>query len=264
MVVKKPHIQMVDFSAQLNELGLHTGGWLAVFGDVAIGKDDASTAAEFERLFEALAAAVGAEGHLLVPAFTAGREFDPANTPAATGRFAEWFRRQPGVVRSLHPTHSVAVRGPRATELITDHDLYLPFRPETPLGRLVENDGAALLFGGDHRANALLQVGRLSVERERPVLWFNVEHVLEFGGRRRKRYVEQPCTRAYAALGPEMDARGIARPLDTPWGPAHWMRARAAADFAADVERETPERLLCSDEQCRWCRGMRYCLGKGS
>lgn len=246
----------MDLAEQLKEWGLRSGDWIAVFGHV--GGEEAA----FARLFDTLAAAVGPEGHLLVPTFTQGAEFDGENTPAATGRFAEWFRKRPHVIRSLHPTHSVAVRGPKALNVITDHDLYLPFRPETPLGQLVAKEGKALLFGGDHRANALLQVGRLSVERARPVLWLNVKHVLEFGGRRRKRHLEQPCDRAYSALGPEMEARGIARALETEWGSAVWMHAREVFEYAAALERDNPERLLCSLEDCRWCRGMRYILGR--
>lgn len=250
----------MTFVETLRELGLRPGDWLAVFGDVQSTPERAADDRALEDLIRSLVEAVGERGHIVVPTFTRGGEFDAERTPAMTGRLAERFRLWPGVRRSLHPTHSVAVLGPQARSIIADHDLYLPFRIETPLGQLIERDGKVLLFGGDQKANALIHVARLSVERPRPVIWVNVELVLEFGGRRRKRHLEQPCGRAYSALGEEMRARGIARPLETDWGPAVWMRATEVFDFIQAIERDSPERLLCSMETCRWCSEMRRLL----
>jgi len=241
-------------------MGLRPGGWLAVFGDVEPAAEPALGKAHLDRLADEIVAAVGEEGHVLVPAFTLGADFDRATTPAATGRFAERFRQRPGAVRSRHPTHSVAVLGPRAQEIVSDHDVYLPFRPETPLGQLVAHDGNALLFGGDQRANALIHVARMSVERPRPALWLNVDTLLEFGGRRRRRYVEPPCDRQYPSLGPELESRGIARAFDTQWGRMTWMAARDLCDYVAALERDDPGRFLCPGDSCRWCRTMRYLL----
>ncbi len=235
---------------QLHKLGLCEGGWLGVFGDVEAA--DCGEAALDDLIVE-LVAAVGRNGHILVPAFTGGAQFDREKTPAATGRFAERFRRWPGVVRSPHPTHSVAVLGPAAREIVRDHDVYLPFRPETPLGQLAAKDGKVLLLGGDHRANVLIHVGRLSVERDRPVEWINVETVLEFGGRRRRRYVAAPCDGSYAFLGEELEMAGLARQMDSPWGRMAYMSARRIVDWAAGVERNSPRRFLCGRADCRWC-----------
>lgn len=238
----------------LEELGFRRGDWLAVFGDIgsSAGRDIAD--ADIDRLLSEIVAAVGKEGHVLVPTFTAGAAFDPETTSAATGRFAEWFRRWPSVIRSRHPTHSVAVWGPQARTVVTDHDLYLPFRPETPLGQVVAHAGKVLLLGGDQRANALIHVARLSVERPRPVLWVNVDLLLEFGGRRRKRHIEPPCDRTYSALGPELEARGIAQPFDSEWGRMMWMSACELFDYMVAIERDHPERFLCSEPACRWCK----------
>jgi len=245
----------MSLSDQLYELGLRRGDWLAVFGDVERGDE-----AAIERLLNEIVAAVGDEGHVLVPTFTPCGEFDVEKTPAATGRLAERFRRRPGVVRSRHPTHSVAIWGPQASLIARDHDVYLPFRPETPLGQLVARDGKVLLLGGDQRANPLIHVARLSVERERPVVWINVDAVLEFGGRRRRRYVAPPCDGAYSSLGPEFEARGLARPFETEWGRMTWMLAREVFDYVATIERANPVRLLCHNAGCDWCQGIRTTL----
>jgi len=238
---------------QLRELGVRTGDWLAVFGDVPTAGGRVTSDADLDQLLGEIIAAVGDEGHVLVPTFTLGAEFDREKAPAATGRLAERFRRWPGVVRSNHPIYSVAVLGPQARAIVTDHDVYLPFQPETPLGQLVAHEGKVLLLGDDQRANALIHVARLSVERERPVIWTNVDTVLEFGGRRRRRYVAVPCDRAYSTLGVEFEARGLARPLETDWGRMTFLLAREVFNYMATLERNEPARFLCADADCRWC-----------
>ena len=49
--------------------------------------------------------------------------FDRRKTPSQMGLLTELFRRHPGVLRSLHPTHSVCALGPLAGELTGDHHL---------------------------------------------------------------------------------------------------------------------------------------------
>jgi aminoglycoside N3'-acetyltransferase len=68
---------------------------------------------------------IGETGTLLVPtySYTFGRDppvFDPAMEPARIGPFPEYFRRQPGVVRSLDPMMSVAGLGPACEALFRD------------------------------------------------------------------------------------------------------------------------------------------------
>jgi aminoglycoside 3-N-acetyltransferase len=67
---------------------------------------------------------LGPEGTMLVPAYTyslcRGETFDPRSTPSAIGPFPEFFRRQPGVMRSAEPILSVCAAGPMASELFAD------------------------------------------------------------------------------------------------------------------------------------------------
>jgi aminoglycoside N3'-acetyltransferase len=79
---------------------------------------------------------VGAERTLAMPAFFFGTtehyhrdfyrvhsRFDVRRTPSQMGLVSELFRRSPGVMRSLHPTHSICARGPLANELVATHHL---------------------------------------------------------------------------------------------------------------------------------------------
>jgi len=101
---------------------------------------------------------VGAQGTLMMPTipfqgtaveYALGDPiFDAQRTVSRMGLLTELFRRSPGVVRSIHPTHSVAVWGNRADAIIAGHE-----RADTPCGRLtpyeklLEYDGKILLAG---------------------------------------------------------------------------------------------------------------------
>src|SRR2546423_6651563 len=75
---------------------------------------------------------VGVEGALMMPTipfrgtaveYALGDPvFDVRQTISRMGLITELFRRSSGVVRSIHPTHSVAVWGNRSAALIAGHE----------------------------------------------------------------------------------------------------------------------------------------------
>ena len=74
--------------------------------------------------------------------------FDARQTVSMMGLITEVFRRWPGVVRSIHPTHSVAAWGHEADALTARHELAeTPCGRLTPYGRLLDYDGKILLMG---------------------------------------------------------------------------------------------------------------------
>jgi aminoglycoside 3-N-acetyltransferase len=122
-------------------------------GKVALVHPDAIVAAQFppmpneqrlEFLIEAIQAAIGASGTLVIPtfsySFTKGEPFNVLKTPSSVGMVSERFRMLPGVCRSADPIFSFASRGPRARELCA-----LPVQ---------ECFGADSVFAALHRWNA--------------------------------------------------------------------------------------------------------------
>lgn len=109
-------------------------------------------------VIKCLSELIGKTGTIMMPAFSSGNstfeyinsnpsDFDTALTRVTTGRLAEVFRKSEGVTRSLHPTHSVAAKGPLAEELLADHEKSItPFGPDTPYSRLVAFNGKILLL----------------------------------------------------------------------------------------------------------------------
>jgi len=74
--------------------------------------------------------------------------FDPRSTESRVGQITKYYWRRPGVIRSIHPTHSLAARGPRSQELCASHELCeTPCGGGTPYAKLVSWDASVLLFG---------------------------------------------------------------------------------------------------------------------
>ncbi len=144
--------------AGLRSLGLPSGAILMVHSSLSsLGPAAGGADAVIDALLEAL----GPEGTLLMPTHPArdGRIFDPATIPSAMGIITETFRRRPGVLRSRHPYHPVAAYGPRAEEMLRDHERSaIPDGPETPYGRLIAQGGWVLHIGCDLDTLTLLPV----------------------------------------------------------------------------------------------------------
>jgi len=74
--------------------------------------------------------------------------YDYQVTPSVVGTITNYYRQQPGVARSLHPSHSIAYSGPEAQEFVDGHELCeTPCGHGTPYERLIALDGSVLMFG---------------------------------------------------------------------------------------------------------------------
>lgn len=122
-----------DLVDALNKIGISAGDVVyAVVNLAALGnaKDCSTAEDQYRCLLGALQEAVGKSGTILVPTYTFSfcrREiFDVQSTPSINGPwspstgFLEYFRQQPGAIRSVDPIHSVAGIGPRAAEILTN------------------------------------------------------------------------------------------------------------------------------------------------
>ena len=102
-------------------------------------------------------------GLLLLPTHTwrtinaANPVFDVCTSPCCVGILSELFRQCPGVVRSLHPTHSMAGYGQQAVSYLAGEELRNT--PGTPGGcydRLKDVGGKILLVGVTHARNTYM------------------------------------------------------------------------------------------------------------
>ena len=104
-----------------------------------------------------------AEGLLLLPTHTwrfineENRVFDVRRSPCCVGILPELFRQRPGVVRSLHPTHSMAAYGKDAAAYLEGElDANTPCTPGGCYDRLRAAHGKVLLLGVTHARNTFI------------------------------------------------------------------------------------------------------------
>lgn len=85
--------------------------------------------------------------------------FRPDLTPTrGMGAIPETFRKQDGVLRSDHPHHSFAARGPNADVVVESHSRHNGLGEESPLARVYDLDGWVLLLGVGHDSNTSLHL----------------------------------------------------------------------------------------------------------
>ena len=83
--------------------------------------------------------------------------FDPQKEQACVGIIPNIFRQRDGVVRSLHPTHSIAAYGPKAAEYVKgEENITTPAQPGGCWSRLMDVDAKILLLGCTHNRNTFM------------------------------------------------------------------------------------------------------------
>ncbi|HLH05578.1 MAG TPA: AAC(3) family N-acetyltransferase [Bryobacteraceae bacterium] len=126
--------QLVDV---LRDCGIEPGDAICVHSGMTGFAGFRGSVAEIVRSF---LEAAGGDGAILMPTFSfegsaveyarSGAVFDPKRTPSRTGLISEVFRRFPQVERSIHPTHSLAVKSADARSWIGTH-----LEADTPCGK---------------------------------------------------------------------------------------------------------------------------------
>lgn len=137
--------------ADLKKLGLENGATLLVHASLSsLGYVEGGP----ETVIQGLLQALGATGTLLFPALSYERVnnlqpvFDVALTPSNVGVIPEYFRKQPGTQRSIHPTHSVCGTGTLASTILAGHEADdTPCGIHSPFQKLREHQGYILMLG---------------------------------------------------------------------------------------------------------------------
>lgn len=84
-------------------------------------------------------------------------KFYVESSPSCIGILPEIFRKRPGVVRSWHPTHSVAALGRDAVEFTKDDHLFdTPCARGSTWGKLLDRKATILLIGVDLKRNTFI------------------------------------------------------------------------------------------------------------
>ena len=146
----------------LRKLGVRKGMDLMVHSSLgAIG----FVAGGAATVVEALLAAIGPKGTLMMPSFNhrGAQVFNPLTTPTTNGAIPDAFWRRSDAVRSLHPTHALAACGPRAEQFCRGHLETGIWAQDSPIGRLVHGGGYLLALGTTHYTSTAYHVAENSM-----------------------------------------------------------------------------------------------------
>ncbi|MBO5176959.1 MAG: AAC(3) family N-acetyltransferase [Lachnospiraceae bacterium] len=144
---------------QLQDMGIKRTDNLLVHSSMkSLGAVQGGADTVLDALMEAVP-----EGLLILPTHTWKQMseeyniFDPETEPVCVGILPELFRKRPGVLRSLHPTHSVAVYGKGAAEYIRgEENRTTPCPPNGCWGKLKDSKAKILLLGVTHTRNTYI------------------------------------------------------------------------------------------------------------
>lgn len=146
-------ISKTEIEGSLREVGL-------IEGDVVFLHIDTSIVAQIKEnrpneglhlILQSLKDIIGFSGTIIVPTFSYSfcrqEKFDPNSSEShGVGHFAEFFRKLPGVVRSLDPIFSVAAHGHMARE-VCDVSLDECFGPQSVFGKIHRFNAKILCLG---------------------------------------------------------------------------------------------------------------------
>lgn len=143
----------------LADMGIQSNGTLLVHSSMkAIGTVDGGADAVLDALSGFMA-----DGLLVLPTHTWDHitpdnpYFSVTDSPSCVGILTELFRKRPDVIRSHHPTHSVAALGRDAASFTAGDEYFnTPLNRNGPWGRLLDRRATILFIGADLTKNTYM------------------------------------------------------------------------------------------------------------
>lgn len=144
---------------QLGALGIHSEGTVLIHSSMkSLGEVEGGA----DTVLDAFTSYMK-DGLLVLPTHTwsyinaENPRFDVQQSKVCVGILPELFRQRPGVVRSWHPTHSVAALGRDAVEFTRDdHHFDTPCARGSAWGKLLDRQATILLVGVDLKRNTFI------------------------------------------------------------------------------------------------------------
>lgn len=276
-------IKKEDIVASLRKTGIKSGDLLIVHSGLShLGHIEGGADTVIDAFLEVL----GKNGTLLFPTFTssyiyfsgdclAGRQcypFDINATSVNVGRIPSVFLKRKGVIRSLHPTHSVAGTGPLAKKCLLEHQ---PSDPpacrRSPFGKLPDYKGKMVWFGAGLASTTFFHF--LEDELDMPYLAEAVCRVKKEDGSIKtvlfnkhlpghRDFYRNPGeeTRMYKKL---LEKGLVIKKTGLGFGEIKVIDAKQMYDLGMESLKKDPRLLLCDDKECRFCSRYKINFNKG-
>ena len=211
----------------------------------------------------AIQTAVGVGGTVLMPVFTAPEPsgiFRLDATPSRTGLITETLRTAPGVLRSHHPTHSVAAWGARDAEFVAGHDRTSGLGVDSPFHKAAQAGADVLMIGCDLRTCSLIHVAEavVRVPYLGRVCYPGYDRTLtlvdEGGARTPVEPHDVPTDSAgFTVVQDELDRRGYLTRCRLASAECLKFHAAVGLGVAAELLRADAAALLCDNPRCAVC-----------
>ncbi|MFW5920502.1 MAG: aminoglycoside N(3)-acetyltransferase [Polyangiales bacterium] len=251
-------ITVSDLVSDLAALGVAPGDILLVHSALrAVSGERSMVLGGPVAIVEALQRALGPDGTLVMPAFSADysepaswvnppapeawwpmvREHWPAFRPDRTpthriGIVPETFRAMRDVLRSDHPQSSFCAWGANASELLRGHRPETGLGDDSPLGTLHRMDGRALLIGCGWGSNTCFHLAEYRMRRP-PQRVRQGAPMIEHGPRHWIEWEDLDIdTSDFEALGEAFEQSGKVRVGRVGRATARLFSVRSAVDFA--------------------------------
>lgn len=148
-----------DLIAQLEQMGIDPRGTLLIHSSMkSMGPVEGGADTVLDAFSEYMA-----EGLLVFPTHTWSYvnhkqpRFYVEDSPSCVGILPELFRKRPGVIRSWHPTHSVAALGHDAASFTAgDEKFDSPCARGSTWGKLLDREATIMLIGVDLTSNTFI------------------------------------------------------------------------------------------------------------
>jgi len=251
-----------DLTTQLRALGVDPGGVLLVHMSYrAVRPVEGGP----EGVIDALLAAVGETGTLVMPSWTDDDDavFDPSVSPANSdlGVTPNLFWRRRAVRRGNHP-FAFAALGPRAADITADPLPLPPHRFESAVGRVLELGGQILLLGVGHDADTTIHLA----EAMSGVPYGVPKHitVLRDGEPTRVEYLENDhCCRRFTLVDDWLRARRLQREGTVGNAAARLAQSRDVVEIVGERLRADPLVFLHPvGDGCVECDAARASIGR--
>lgn len=246
-----------DILKDLKELGIGNGDILAVHSSLKkVGQIEGGP----ETLIEAMKSTVGRRGTILMPTFTKPSDvFIVTDAPPYTGLLSETFLRKGNAVRSLHPTHSVAVWGRYARNLVRDHHKHQPLGRNSPFHRLVRRKGKVVLVGVDFTKASIVHVAESiagSPYQDIGYPGYGRRTVVVAANGKRVKYAakENPgCSAGFIAVQNRLRQRNLLTEARIGNAKTIVSKAEDILDAALELLTKDGTALLCKNAKCPVC-----------
>ena len=223
-----------DLLCDIEKMGLRPDDTLLIHSSMkAIGQVEGGADTVLNAFSEYLA-----DGLLVLPTHTWATvtpqhpDYDPETEPSCVGLLTNLFRQRPGVVRSLHPTHSVAALGRDAAGYVAGEEhCASPCPREGCWGRLYNRRAKILFLGCAMRYNTFLH----SVEEWSDVPLRLTAEAFPFRVKTPAGWIETPVRRHESPFGDVSRFYGKMQPLFVAKGAAKETRFGDAVCMLGDA-----------------------------